>query len=90
MWTPIIGEDTGIVLGQAFLKALGDKRELPVLVILYCRWTMHWCLLLLIFRDACIFAYDAELKAQRRYDGDGSGERVLYGISKRCTDESAH
>ena len=31
-------EDTGIVLGDAIKKALGDKKVFGVTVILYCRW----------------------------------------------------
>ena len=51
-------EDTGIVLGEAIQKALGDKKGIGVLGILYCRWTKRLFLhpwicpedLILIFR----------------------------------------
>ena len=35
-------EDTAIVLGEAFAKALGDKQELPVLASSSCRWMKRW------------------------------------------------
>lgn len=34
-------EDTGIVLGNAIKKAVGDKRASSVTEAVFCRWTRH-------------------------------------------------
>lgn len=47
-------EDTGIVLGKAFLSALGDKAGIAVLVTSFFLWMMRWYLPVWIFPAECI------------------------------------
>ena len=58
-------EDTGIVLGQAFLKALGDKKGIARFGYFVLPMDDALVLASLDFSGRMYFAYDAELKAQR-------------------------
>lgn len=73
------------------MKALGDKKGIARFGYFVLPMDDALVLASLDFSGRMYFAYDAELKAQRLVPMETEvGERVLYGISKRCTDESAH